>query len=254
MSSISFDNAWLLLLAVPLVVLFTVPFFIAVRKDNANGHNIASGIIHIIMAVIIAFVAAGTSIITTVTQTDVYVLADVSYSTSRNLDAVDGYIADLGKSLPNNSRMGVICFGKDYQLLTRLGERVKSVKQADVDDSSTDIIGALDYAGSLFRDDVIKRIVLITDGKQTNESDSNAFKRQVDALADRKIHVDAIYIDANLKDGAREVQLSDVQFTNTTCLNRDGESVQVTIDCSCPETMDDGQTAYVTEAVLTLNK
>ncbi len=90
MSSINFDNPWLLLLAIPLAALFIVPFFIAIRKDNANGHNIASGVIHIIMALLIAFVAAGTSVVTTVTQTDVYVLADVSYSANKNLDVVDG--------------------------------------------------------------------------------------------------------------------------------------------------------------------
>lgn len=253
MSSINFDNPWLLLIAVPIVALFAVPFFIAVRRDNVNGHNIASGVIHVVMALIIAFVAAGTSVVTTVTETDVYVLADVSYSATRNLDTVDDYISDLGKSLPDNSRMGVICFGRDQQLLTRLGERVKSVKQADVDDSATDIVGALEYAGSLFRTDVIKRIVLITDGKQTNGSDPNALKRQVDALADRKIHVDAIYLDDNLAEDAREVQLSGVRYTQTTGLNRE-ERAAITVNCSCPETVTvNGETqAYETEAVLTL--
>ncbi|MDE6075717.1 MAG: VWA domain-containing protein, partial [Clostridia bacterium] len=255
MSSINFDNPWLLFLALPLVALFAVPFFIAVRKDNVNGHNIASGIIHVVMALIIAFVAAGTSIVTTMTETDVYVLADVSYSATRNLDTVDDYISDLGKSLPNHSRMGVICFGKNHQLLTRLGERVKSVKQANVDDSATDIVGALEYAGSLFRNDVIKRIVLITDGKQTNESDPNALKRQVDALNDRKIHVDAIYLDDNISADAHEVQLSGVRYTQATSLNRE-EKAAVTVNCSCPETKEvDGVTQpYEVEAVLTLYK
>ncbi|MDE7076735.1 MAG: VWA domain-containing protein [Clostridia bacterium] len=253
MSSINFDNPWLLLLALPLVALFAVPFFIAVRKDNVNGHNIASGIIHVVMALIIAFVAAGTSIVTTVTETDVYVLADVSYSANRNLDTVDSYISDLGKSLPNHSRMGVICFGRDHQLLTRLGERVKSVKHNNVDDSATDIVGALEYAGSLFRNDVIKRIVLITDGKQTNESDPNALKRQVDALNDRKIHVDAIYLDDNISADAREVQLSGVRYTQSTCLNRE-ERAAVTVNCSCPEsrTVNGEKQPYEVEAVLTL--
>ncbi len=253
MSSINFDNPWLLLLAIPLAALFIVPFFIAIRKDNANGHNIASGVIHIIMALLIAFVAAGTSVVTTVTQTDVYVLADVSYSANKNLDVVDGYIRDLGKSLPDNSRMGVICFGRDTQLITRLGERVKSVKTAEVDDSGTDIVGALDYAGSLFRDNVIKRIVLITDGKQTDQSDANALKTQVTALADRKIHVDAIYLDDNLKDDAREVQLSSVQYTQTACLNRQ-ESAVITVNCSCPATgTKDGEVKpYEVEALFTL--
>ncbi len=202
MSNINFDNPWLLFLALPIAVLFIVPYAIAIRKDNLNGHNIASGIIHIIMALIIAFVAAGTSIVTTVTETNVYVVADVSYSASRNLDTIDSYISDLSKSLPKNSKMGVVTFGKQYQLLTPLGDKTQSVKNSTVDDSATDIISALRYTGELFREDVIKRIVLITDGKQTAETDSNALKRQVDALAERNIHVDAIYLDDNIKRNA----------------------------------------------------
>ena len=58
MSSINFDNAYLLLIAIPLVALLAVPFFIAVKRDNRNGHNIASMVLHVLMAVRIAFAAA----------------------------------------------------------------------------------------------------------------------------------------------------------------------------------------------------
>lgn len=231
MNSISFDNPYLLFLAIPIAALFVIPYAIAVRKDNLNGHNIASGIIHIIMALLIAFVAAGTSIVTTLTETDVYVVADVSYSAHRNLDVIDDYIDDLGDSLPRNSRLGVVTFGKNYELLTRLGDKPKSVKSSTVDDSATDIISALAYTGSLFREDVIKRIVLITDGKQTSETDANALKRQVDALAESNIHVDAIYLDDNISPNAREVQLSSVEVKPKTFLNREA-SAKLTVNCS----------------------
>lgn len=220
MSSISFDNPYLLFIAIPLVILLCVPFFLAVRKDNANGHNIASGIIHVLMAVLITFTAAGTKIVTVVTQTDVYVLADVSYSASKNLDEMDEYIFELSNNLPRNSRIGVICFGKDYKLLTRLGEPLRSVKEADVDDSATDIISVLNYAGSIFRDGVVKRIVLITDGKNSDESDPNALKRAVDALTADDVHVDAIYLNDNLSEDAHEVQLTGVEFSQNVYLNR----------------------------------
>ena len=235
MSSINLDNPWLLFIALPLIALFVIPFALAVRKDNINGHNIASGIIHVVLALLIAFVAAGTSIVTTVTQTDVYVLADVSYSASKNLDAVDGYVRDLSRNLPDNSRMGVICFGKDYEIVTHLGNRFSTVKNNSVDDSATDIVGALNFTEALFREDVIKRIVLITDGKQTNESDSNALKRKVDALTENNIHVDAIYLDSNIKADAREVQISGVQYTQTVCVGSGG-SAELTVNCNCPET------------------
>ncbi len=231
MSSISLNNAYLLFLIIPLAALLIVPFVIAVRKENVNGHNVTSCILHVIMAVIIAFTAAGTSIVTVITETDVYVVADVSYSSNRNLDEIDGYITRLGNNLPANSKMGVICFGKDYELITRLGEPFRTVKVADVDDSETDIVNALDYAGSLFRSDVIKRIVLITDGRQTDAADSNALKRQVDALAAANIRVDAIYVNANISDNAKEVQISDVSFTPEAYLGH-SEKATVTIQSS----------------------
>lgn len=231
MSSISLNNAYLLFLIIPLLALLIVPFVIAVRKENVNGHNVASCILHVVMAVIIAFTAAGTSIVTVITETDVYVVADVSYSANRNLDVIDGYINRLGNNLPANSKMGVICFGKDYDLITHLGEKFRTVKVADVDDSETDIVNALDYAGSLFRSDVIKRIVLVTDGRQTDAADSNALKRQVDALTAANIRVDAIFVDDNISDDAKEVQISDVKFTPEAYLGH-SEKATVTIQSS----------------------
>lgn len=246
MSSINFDNPWLLFIVVPLIALLCVPFALAIRKDNVNGHNIASSIIHVFMAVIIAFAAAGTSIVTTVTQTDVYVLADVSYSSSLNLDTVDGYINELSGNLPANSKMGVICFANGNKLVTKLGERFTTVKNSGVDESSTNIVGALSFAGALFRDDVIKRIVLITDGKATDGTDDDALRRQVNSLAERNIHVDAIFVDNTISGDAKEVQMSNAEFSSSVTLGRD-ERVNLTVQANCP----DGETV---EALVSLYK
>lgn len=228
MSSISFDNPYLLFLAIPLVVLFVVPFFISVRKSNANFHNITSGVIHIFIALIIAMAAAGLTVETTVTETNVYVLADVSYSSNRNLDTLDNYIEQLKDNLPGNSKMGVVCFGKGQQMLVPLGKSLKSVKAADldfIDDSETDITGAMEYASTLFRDDVIKRVVVMTDGKQTHLEDSNALKRAADELRAEGILVDAVYLDNNISDDAKEVQIMSAEVTQNTYLNKDEKAV-----------------------------
>ncbi len=224
MSSISFDNPYLLLLAIPLVVLFSIPFFIAVKKSNANFHNITAGVIHIFIALIIALAAAGMTVKTTVTETDVYVLADVSYSANRNLDTLDNYIEELKDNLPANSKLGVVCFAKNQQMLVPLGKSLKSVKGVDfdfIDDSETDIESALDYASTLFRDDVIKRIVVMTDGKQTHVSDVNALKRAVDELRAGGVLVDAVYLDDNISDDAKEVQIISAEVTQNTYVDRD---------------------------------
>ena len=228
MSNINFDNAYLLLLAVPLIVLFTVGFALVTRKENVNGRSIASYVMHIVMALIIAFAAAGTTITTMLTETNVYVVADVSYSARKNFDAIDGYIRGL--ELPRNSKLGVVCFGKDFEVINDMGDpdNFKSVKNANVDDSETNIAEALEYTATLFKDDVIKRIVLITDGRYTDDSDSYSVKRAVDNLEMQGIIVDAIYVDSNLvmqnaveegQEYSKEVQISDVEFTPTAFLN-----------------------------------
>ena len=244
MSSINFDNPWLLLIALPIVVLITIPYALAIRKDNLNGHNLASGIIHVLMAILIAFAAAGTSLVTTVTQTDVYVLADVSYSSNLNLDTIDSYINNI--ELPANSRMGVVCFAKGHKLVTRLGEKFETVKDSGVDTSSTNIVDALSYTGSLFRDDVIKRIVLITDGKATDGSDDDALKRQISALAERNIHVDAMFLDNNMQGDVIEVQMTDSDFSPSVSVGRD-ERATLTVQANCA----DGETV---DALLTVTK
>lgn len=217
MSSISFDNVWLLFLALPLIALFAVPFAIAIRKDNVNGHNIASISLHIVMALLIAFAAAGTHINTVVTETDVYVVADVSFSANRNLDTIDAYIANL--SLPRNSKMGIVCFGKDQQVLCGLDKPRRSVKNANVDDSESNISEALEYTGTLFKDGVIKRIIVITDGKETYPEDSNKLKRTVDGLVAKNIQVDAIFLDDNITSDTKEVQISGADYTKSTFLD-----------------------------------
>ncbi len=218
MSSINFDNPWLLLIALPIILVLLVPFFITVRKDNRNFHNVTSAILHILIAVLVGFSAAGTTIKSIVTETDVYVVADLSYSTNKKLDVIDGYIDDLRKDLPLNTKLGVVCFGgEDSQVVhTPLGEKPKSVKESveKLDTTSTDIVSALEFTGKIFKGDVVKRIVLITDAKQSDESDSNALKRAVDTLHASRVYVDAIYLDSNLAEDAKEVQVSSVDYSD----------------------------------------
>ena len=236
MSNINFDNPYLLLIAVPLIVLFTVPFVIAVRKDNRNGHNIASMLMHVVLAVIIGFAAAGTTITSVLTETQVYVVADVSYSAHKNLDTIDKIIKDK-LVLPTNSKVGIVAFGKEPELLCGLGEQkaVTSVKKSKVDDSETNIAEALRYAGNLFdRDDVIKRVVLITDGRQTDQIDTTAMRRAVNWLVGQKhVKVDAYFLDDNLNSTKQpEVQITSAEFTASAFINH-RETVTVTLQSNC---------------------
>lgn len=222
MSNISFDNPWLLFLLIPLFALAIVPFCIAVRKDNRNGHNIASLVIHLVFCVCFTFAVSGMKYESVVTETNVYVLADISYSADRNLDDVQKKLEQVAGKLPKNSRMSVICFGRNFEVISEMGEGVPDVRSATgVDRSATDIGAAIRYAGNLFDDDVIKRIIVITDGVETVAS--NNILRIVGSLQNDGVYIDAVYLDDNITPDVREVQIDSAEATASTYLNKEEE-------------------------------
>lgn len=219
MSNISFDNPLLLLLAIPLLAVAIVPFVLAVRKDNRNGHNVAALALHIVMCLCLTLAISGMKYESVVTETNVYVLADVSYSAEHNLDEVQGKLEQIAEKLPKNSKMGVICFGRNVEQISDMGGGVPDVRTATkVDRSATDIGAAIRYAGNLFDSDVIKRIVVITDGVETIAS--NNIVKIVSELQNDGVYIDAVYLDDNLPDNAREVQIDAVEVTPYAYLDR----------------------------------
>ena len=240
MKNISFDNPYLLLVAIPVLLLLMIPYIIAIRKENRSKSVVVSFIIHILIVVLVTLAAAGTVVTTVMTETHVYVVADVSYSSNRNLDKIDAYITELQDKLPKNSKVGIVCFGKDYTLLSDIGEEILSVKTAKVDDSATNISAALNYTADLFAEDVIKRVVLITDGKETDTDATARLIRAVENLHTKNIYIDAVYLDNNLPEDAKEVQVSGVDFTSATYLNH-ATKANVML-----------QSSYETNAIVTL--
>ncbi len=223
MRNISFDNPYLLLALIPLLACILVPVFIAIRKENKSKSVVASLIIHIILVVCITL-ALGDMIYTAVmTQTQVYVLADVSYSANRNLDQVDDYIREIEKNLPRNAQMSVIAFARNHTVITELGEEFSTVQDHGFkpnDVAATDITTVLNHTVSLFDENVVKRIVLITDGKQTRSNATGELVAAVENAYANNIYIDAIYLDNNLTEDVREIQISDVEYAPAVYKNQ----------------------------------
>ena len=241
MININFANPFLLLLLIPMLALILVPYFIAIRKENKSRSAVISLVLHIVIALLVILAAAGMSNVAVITETELYVVADVSYSTHEKLDLIDDYIKEVKNELPINSQMGVITFGKNYRLHTPLGERITSVKENKVNDSATDIASALRYASTLFSDSAIKRIVLITDGMSTDPSEAKTLVRMIEDLKYNGIYIDTVYVDTNVQD-VKEVQVSSVDFTESTYEGKKSDA-SVLVESS-----------YATNAVLTLMK
>ncbi len=223
MKNISFDNPYLLLLLIPLLILVLVPIFIAIRRVNRTKSVVASTILHILMAVCVILAMAGLLRSTILTKTQIYIVADVSYSSNRNLDKLDALIEEVRAKAPANAEIGVVVFAKEPKVLVEMGGEPLSVKENhgfkhDVI-SGTDISTALNYTVDLFDDGVIKRIVLITDGKETRMDAAGALVNAVENVYSNDIYLNAVYLDNNLDENAYEVQISDVQFAASTYKN-----------------------------------
>ena len=225
MKNISFDNPYLLLLIVPLLLAIVIPVAIAIRKENKSKSVFISLALHILISVLVTLAVAGTVYTTVMTETQVVVVADVSYSANRNLDTVDEYVAGIREKLPKNSKMAVVVFGKDVKLLAGFdAETVPSVKGSGVDDSATDISQALDYAVSLYGEGVIKRMILISDGKETHTDAAGKLVSAVENVYANDIYIDAIYLDNNLAEDQKEIQISDVSFAASTYMNHEAKA------------------------------
>ena len=115
----------------------------------------------------------------------------------------------------------MVCFGKTHQLLTELGGELQSVANATVNTSATNIADALDYTSTLFGEDAINRIVLITDGKDTGNDATGRLISSIEGLYAKGIAIDAVFLDDNLQAEDREIQISGVDYTASTYLGRE---------------------------------
>ncbi len=218
MININFDNPYLLLLLIPLVLLVVIPFAIAIRKENRTKGTVIALISHLLIVVIATLAVAGMKNTSIMTKTEVYVLADVSNSTSKKTDLIDSYIKDLEKQIPRNGKMGVITFAADYKVHTPLGGKFTTVKDSGVNDSATDILAALRYVSGEFSENAIKRIVLYTDGMSSDPNVNSGLIREIENLSERNVYVDVVYIDSSLSPEDIEIQVSEVELNSSTYL------------------------------------
>ncbi len=222
MRNISFDNPYLLLVLIPLLAGILVPICIAIRKENRSKSVIVSLAIHLVLVMCITLALGGMVYTAVMTETQVYVLADVSYSADRNLDQVDQYIKELEKNLPRNSKMSVIAFARNHTVITEMGEEFTTVQNHGFkpnDVAATDITTVLNHVVTLFDEDVVKRIVLVTDGKETRSNAGGELVAAVENAYANNIYIDAIYVNNNLTDDVQEIQISDVEYAPSTYKN-----------------------------------
>lgn len=217
MKDISFEKPYFLIIALVIFISIIVIFFFLSKSEKKRPRNIISLVIHLFICAFIGLSLSNVQILNSNNQTELYVLADISNSTKEDASTIDNYIYQINEQIDAKTKMGVICFGKNYEVITPLGKSIKSVKDSRVDDSATDLEGVLKYTNSLFSKNAFKRIILISDGKQTDNNALNA----LNDLIKNDVYIDAIYLRNSLSN--IEVQMAQVDYQKNAFLNRDNE-------------------------------
>ena len=231
MNNIRIENPWLLFVAIPLVIAVLVGFFLLPKAKKSRPKNIISLVLHLVISFTLALAFANIQFKKTSSNVEVYVVVDCSDSEKASVKQIDEVVSQVyTQSSGSNTKVGVVAFGLNQELLVKPGEKFTTV--ADMFDSTkhpnflrdgSDIGSAMNYTASLYSEDTVKRMVVISDGQETDGDAVNAVETLISG--DNPIHIDTVSLTGNYEN---EFAILGLNYTDHAYINRD-EKVKVSI-------------------------
>ena len=238
---IVFDYPWLLLLLIPALFFSLLPYFRSPKKYRRTRNRITSVVLHTTALVLSILVLCGITVQYDVpnTETEVILLVDKSDSNEKSDDLKDSFVSDVLGSVRSSFKIGVVTFGYDQVYAAELTTDARKAYQdylraPSPDGSATDFASALEYATDLITNPESARIVLLSDGVET---DGNV-KSVIRSIAAKGIKVDTVHFPDEQEN---DVQIMAVKYPETTI--RHGESFDLSLDI---------ESTYEGEAILTM--
>lgn len=224
--NISFENPWLLLLWIPAAAIVLYSFFRVAKKFRCTRNRVISLVLGMVAATACAAMAAGLgfSYMEANDKNELILLVDASFSNRESKEKKDQFVKKTIEENGGTARLGIVTFGYDQVYAVPLTDETDGAfddyLNAKLPDAgATDLESALLFAKSLFSYPESGKVVVLTDGIQTDGDALNA----VAALAMSGIKVDFAEYAADRTD--REVQLMQVALPEQTILT--GENLQL---------------------------
>ena len=194
---IDFSNPWLLLLLIPAVFFALFPYFRLSKKYRRTRNRVVSIALHLCVMVLCISLLAGISFRYEIpnTKNEVLLLVDSSFSSRETQQKKDEFVRSAIEEKLDSVKMGIVTFGYNQiyaaELTYDADELFSQYLEAEQpDDSATDVASALEYAGRLFSNPETGKIVLISDGAETDRKASTIIK----SIAAEGIKVDTVLI------------------------------------------------------------
>jgi Mg-chelatase subunit ChlD len=159
-------------------------------------------VIHMMIITLLSLVLSGMTIDNSFVskKSDVIILIDQSKSQMRNEEEILAFINDVINELPDGYRVGIIEFGNNQLYTSELSSDKENIifnylnKTVVVDKSVTHIEDALLYAQNQLDNVSNSRIILVSDGRETDGNALNAAR----TLSNAGVRVDVKYITPKL--------------------------------------------------------
>ncbi|MGN1094523.1 MAG: VWA domain-containing protein [Candidatus Neoclostridium sp.] len=210
--AITFSYPWFLLFLIPLALLTFIPYFRIPKKMRRSRNRIVSLVLHIIVVTLSVSVLSGMNFRYTVPneKNEIILLVDVSDTEQLSADRRDDFVRTvLRQSRYDSYKVGVVTFGFDQKYAVPLTNKTDDVferyENAELPDvSATNVADALLYAKNLFQNPETGKIVLITDGKETDKEASSVIR----AISASGIKVDVANVSSSYNKS--DVEIVDV--------------------------------------------
>ena len=200
---ITYNHPWLLLLIIPAVLLTLIPYFLMNRKYRKTRNRIISMALHITVSVIAVNLLAGLSFAYEVPnrQNELILLVDTSESGEDVKAERDSFVGSVINVAGDDCKIGVVKYGWGCSVAVELtdnkdGAYDKYFTSPDPDGTATALEDALKYTAGLFTRPETAKIVIVSDGIETDGDALSA----LGGIVSQGIKVDSAYFGAEQKD------------------------------------------------------
>ena len=193
---ITFTHPWLLLLLIPAIALTLLPYFRANKKYRKTRNRILSMVFHgLAITLAISLLAGiGFSYEKINLENELIILVDTTDSNEESADLKSDFVQSIISISDGKYRVGVVKFGHGQVLSGEMSYDINKVLEdyltAEAPDSTaTDLASALKFARTLFKNPQTSKIVVVSDGIETD----NAANSVIKAIAADGVKVDTVY-------------------------------------------------------------
>ena len=183
---IHFAYPWLLLLLIPAIFFALLPYFRLSKKYRRTRNRVVSFVLHTAVIVMSVCLLAGMTFRYQVpnSRNEVILLVDVSDSGARSEEDKNAFVRSVIDGNDLSCRLGIVTFGYDQVYAAELSDdsdgMYEQYLRADRPNTSgTDMASALRYASRLFTNPESAKIILLSDGAETDGAAASVIRSVV---------------------------------------------------------------------------